>query len=425
MRNRGMLAVVFASVFAVSLWACVDPMSVYSTGVVFSGGEVWHPERIEQAAEDSTSYIKACTLMEASKGRPILAGNRDSCSGDPLTIKQVRISLNTLLVDVEYGGGCKYHAIELYTDKMLMKSNPAQMNLWLSHDGNGDNCEALISETMKFDLASTGIVQELILHVFSPGASEPFTESPLWSPVSGLKTQNCAYKLRSAYDENVMAHIGYFGGPFQDGSDGFRVLLIFDTTEVPSNVTKSIAMVAELKRLTTIGAVEMADAAIEHIGNRIAGDGGSDGQYWTAQDTVLPFNFWFDGTSVNGVKGVYGVRGCGSGVAYELPVHEFIPVSIAGTASQQRAERTALRGFIDKSGIHFRFAPITKSTSVLKVVNMQGREVAAVPLVKNAANLTLSVSGHSASRLPAGCYVVSIAEGTRTVQTGVLNVAGY
>lgn len=422
MRKVGILAIIFTALSAGSLQACIDPMAPYSAGVVLSNGESVDLDRIEEVAL-SESYIRTCEFVEAPRGRVILEGDRDSCDNDPVTVKGVEVSLHSLIIEVEYGGGCKNHAFELYTNKALMKSNPAQLNLWLSHDANGDNCEALVSTKLTFDVTSMGFNQDVILHVYAPGASDPFAESSLWRPVSGFKTEQCSYKFRGAYDNaEVMAHVGYFNGPFQDGSSGFRVLVIFDTSSVPSTETKSAAMVAELKRLASLGVFSPSASFIERVGAALAV---AQGQYWTAQDTVLDFNMWFDGTSVNGVRGVFGEKGCGIGVAYELPDRELITASVAGAVSRQRTGKADMRAYVDKSGIHVRFPTVSGSASKLKIIDMRGREVVAVPLVKNTARFTLSGSDRSVLPLAPGCYLTSLVEAGRPIRSCIFMIASH
>jgi hypothetical protein len=54
---------------------------------------------------------------------------------------------------VTYSGGCADHTFELLTDGMLMKSLPPKQFYFLKHQANGDACEALISETLQFDMS--------------------------------------------------------------------------------------------------------------------------------------------------------------------------------------------------------------------------------------------------------------------------------
>ncbi len=71
---------------------------------------------------------------------------------DLLTVNSASIEKDELLVSVSYGGGCANHFIELYSYTGILKSNPPQMNLVLSHNANNDMCEAYITKNFRFDL---------------------------------------------------------------------------------------------------------------------------------------------------------------------------------------------------------------------------------------------------------------------------------
>lgn len=75
-------------------------------------------------------------------------------STDAFNVTDVRVSGDTLLVDVNYGGGCKDHVFTMSTNGAYMKSLPPQMMLWLEHESNDDMCRAMIHTTLKFDLRS-------------------------------------------------------------------------------------------------------------------------------------------------------------------------------------------------------------------------------------------------------------------------------
>lgn len=71
---------------------------------------------------------------------------------DPFSIQATRISGDSLLIDVSYGGGCEVHEFSMTSNKMWMKSNPPQLNIYLEHNSRQDKCRAMIYETLAFDL---------------------------------------------------------------------------------------------------------------------------------------------------------------------------------------------------------------------------------------------------------------------------------
>lgn len=72
---------------------------------------------------------------------------------DFTVIQAAGLKGDRLILDVMYGGGCRTHTFQLNWDGKLLKSNPPQIVLNLSHDANGDTCKALISQRLQFDLS--------------------------------------------------------------------------------------------------------------------------------------------------------------------------------------------------------------------------------------------------------------------------------
>ena len=71
---------------------------------------------------------------------------------DPFTVLDLRCSGDTLMVDVEYGGGCEKHEFTMVSNNLWLKSLPPQLTLYLEHKANNDMCRALIRKTLQFDL---------------------------------------------------------------------------------------------------------------------------------------------------------------------------------------------------------------------------------------------------------------------------------
>ena len=71
---------------------------------------------------------------------------------DQATISEAYASEKGVQLKVGYAGGCKPHTLTLHAVEGLEKSEPPVGHLYLSHDAGGDNCEALISSDITFDL---------------------------------------------------------------------------------------------------------------------------------------------------------------------------------------------------------------------------------------------------------------------------------
>jgi hypothetical protein len=72
---------------------------------------------------------------------------------DKFEANNVRVKGDTLFIDAEYSGGCKDHVFTARHNGNYMKSLPAQLNLYIDHNANGDGCRELIRETIAFDLS--------------------------------------------------------------------------------------------------------------------------------------------------------------------------------------------------------------------------------------------------------------------------------
>lgn len=72
---------------------------------------------------------------------------------DSFTFRDARINSATLELTVVSGGGCQEHTYSLtMTPAAFMESYPVQANLYLRHDAHDDPCDAIVTDTVEFDL---------------------------------------------------------------------------------------------------------------------------------------------------------------------------------------------------------------------------------------------------------------------------------
>ena len=72
---------------------------------------------------------------------------------DPFDLEDIGIAGDNITLDITYSGGCKEHGFSLYmSPAAFLESYPVQANLYLRHNGNGDACEALVNESVPFNL---------------------------------------------------------------------------------------------------------------------------------------------------------------------------------------------------------------------------------------------------------------------------------
>ncbi len=74
---------------------------------------------------------------------------------DVCTVSSGQIQDDCLALVVSYGGGCASHDFALYWDGTSLLSVPGRVQLSLLHNANGDLCEAILTDSLHFDL--TGI----------------------------------------------------------------------------------------------------------------------------------------------------------------------------------------------------------------------------------------------------------------------------
>jgi hypothetical protein len=85
---------------------------------------------------------------------PIVQGCDPNLRRDPYRVLDARVTGDTLLLTVEYGGGCMKHTFTLCWSGAFLESNPVQVPLVLHHDAHGDRCLALVTRLLRFDLSS-------------------------------------------------------------------------------------------------------------------------------------------------------------------------------------------------------------------------------------------------------------------------------
>ena len=90
---------------------------------------------------------------EATASAPdVPAMNIDSLPEAPFELLDATIVDDSLIVSVQYGGGCGDHAFELRQKGPMMKSLPPKQMLEVVHRTVGDPCRALIRQRQAFDL---------------------------------------------------------------------------------------------------------------------------------------------------------------------------------------------------------------------------------------------------------------------------------
>lgn len=121
-----------------------------------------------------TLIIRPVVGEGAKNVRLIDEHNSSLIKTDLLNVNSVSLKNDELRFHVEYSGGCRTHEIELYAYRAIMKSNPPQVTLRLSHNSDGDVCKALITKEAVFDLnelkdylvKNHGVYDKVLLIIF-------------------------------------------------------------------------------------------------------------------------------------------------------------------------------------------------------------------------------------------------------------------
>lgn len=110
----------------------------------------------------------------------------DAVQLDPFNLEGMEIVGNTITLSISYSGGCEEHCFSLYmSPATFFESYPAQANLYLRHDSNGDACEALISEDISFNLHPVAVLyqkiygqfDEIVINVFEYKSNDKLNDS--------------------------------------------------------------------------------------------------------------------------------------------------------------------------------------------------------------------------------------------------------
>jgi len=89
---------------------------------------------------------------------------------DALILRADSLQNPLLVLEVEFGGGCRDHEFDLVAWGGWMESFPVQVNVQLAHEDFDDPCDALITKTLRFDLAPLKAAYEA-----SYGVGEPWS----------------------------------------------------------------------------------------------------------------------------------------------------------------------------------------------------------------------------------------------------------
>jgi hypothetical protein len=119
--------------------------------------------------KETASNTGTTDRKEISKGDPTKNLDIDNSyvwpgSTDPFKVLSAQITdQDSLIVEVEYGGGCKEHIFRLVSNGMMKKSMPPQCTIYLEHENNEDMCRALLRQKVSYYIGNLAKSDETIV----------------------------------------------------------------------------------------------------------------------------------------------------------------------------------------------------------------------------------------------------------------------
>lgn len=114
--------------------------------------------------EPKISVNKSMEAYQAIKS------NTSDITNDPYELKDISYEDGIIKITVSYGGGCKPHYFTVTWNEAVKSSYPPIIDLIITHNANGDMCEAYITETLEIDtelLFDSITIQNLSVNAFN------------------------------------------------------------------------------------------------------------------------------------------------------------------------------------------------------------------------------------------------------------------
>lgn len=111
------------------------------------------------------AICSACSMFlesEEAAGTGLMSRTQNQLKSDalenyqaPFFLDSVYVRGTELWIDVAYSGGCHEHDFILVWPEVITMVYPPDFGISLHHNNKGDNCEALINDTLKISLTET------------------------------------------------------------------------------------------------------------------------------------------------------------------------------------------------------------------------------------------------------------------------------
>ncbi len=114
-----------------------------SVAVSVTNGDEY-PERLQ--TDQASPEIKNLGIIKNPEFVPNLEQR-------PVNMESVVIEGDSLIISVNFSGGCKDHSFYLTHTGAYMESMPPILDIFLEHEDNGDACRGLMTKRLGFDLS--------------------------------------------------------------------------------------------------------------------------------------------------------------------------------------------------------------------------------------------------------------------------------
>ena len=133
----------------------VKNVIVYALGVfIFSIGCQQLNDQMQTGPDDGLSVVVGGVDADETgyTGTVFIGDAGDRFGTDEYALNSAAITDDTLNISVSYSGGCEDHQFTLVVSDTFLESFPVQLHASLTHNANGDTCEAYPTENYRFDL---------------------------------------------------------------------------------------------------------------------------------------------------------------------------------------------------------------------------------------------------------------------------------
>jgi hypothetical protein len=151
----------------------------------------------EKTPESQTSEVN---LHKSNSDFVNVMSNRSEDNSDPFELISIVFENGNVNITVAYSGGCKTHTFTVIWDEVITNSNPPGINLIITHDANGDACEAYITETLVFPL-TTLIDNFLADEKLNVGAFNG------WNPEDSTEYEGTAFEFKFTESDECVVNV--------------------------------------------------------------------------------------------------------------------------------------------------------------------------------------------------------------------------